>query len=584
MRHRRALADFPIPMSILELCAGAGTASLALKMLLGNHARLAGAWDTADDVRAIHETIHGKQAQVHLGAVDGDIMATPLSAFPSAHILVAGPPCPPFSACGKRLAMSDPRSRPFERCVEVIEELDSRGANGGRDQLMFFMLENVPGLEFRVQSSADNPLEVLLRSMRSKLGTSWLLRPTKLNAIAYGLPQNRPRIYIVGRKVKVYPRSFPALRPSCLAQVSPIKLLDITDTAPSELTALQLECNKEWKALYRAAMLHPANRGSVAFIEVGRSPTGRTSWASTTTAPPQDRCQCLRASGPQIHVFSLGEGDGQPPGPPLSIDRNLRISERAALQGFPPSIGHLKFTEKQGRRIFGNAMALPVIGSLLAEELTSLLDNLGRLLESCTTPAPQPRESRPPQPQPMRVSPGPQTIREHADSLEESREALGDSDILPGQCDAVIQWTARISNHWSTGQPGRAPKHEAPLLPCDHIALAKRQRLGMGACSASSASRVIHRASDESFHAPGASSSSNWAAIASSCSEGARPPSEPSLSGMEGEDIVVSDFAAQPSPTQSWTAARQASPPTPEIPPSVASRSSTPSIDEPMCW
>ena len=138
---------------------------LALQLLLGpGKARLAGAWDIDPELQPVHEVIHGAEAtrtRVHLGQPAGDILATDLANFPDANILVAGPPCPPFSSCGKRMALEDTRSQPFTRCVEVIAELDSRARRGTRigaehpgSELMFFLLENVPGIAFSSGSQA----------------------------------------------------------------------------------------------------------------------------------------------------------------------------------------------------------------------------------------------------------------------------------------------------------------------------------------------------------------------------------------------------------------------------------------------
>ena len=103
--------------SILELCAGASTASLALKLLLGqDKVRLAGLWDTDVELLGIHEVVHGSgeaAGKVHLGKKEGDILKADLASFPDANILVAGPPCPPFSSCGKRLALDDPSGASF---------------------------------------------------------------------------------------------------------------------------------------------------------------------------------------------------------------------------------------------------------------------------------------------------------------------------------------------------------------------------------------------------------------------------------------------------------------------------------------
>ena len=136
-----SLINFPPGVSVLELCAGAGTASIALKLLLGkNKAVLAGAWDISSDLAPIFRTVHGHlDNKVNLGPVRGDIMSSSLASFPCANILVGGPPSPPFSSCGRRLAMQDTRARPFERCIEVICELDNRRLKGKANRELCFL-------------------------------------------------------------------------------------------------------------------------------------------------------------------------------------------------------------------------------------------------------------------------------------------------------------------------------------------------------------------------------------------------------------------------------------------------------------
>ena len=68
-------------------------------------------------------------------------------------------------------------------------------------------------------------------------------------------------------------------------------------------------------------------------------------------------------------MFSLGEGMND-----LSIDRRLTGPERAALQGFPPSICKLAQNTAKHKRIFGNAMTVPVVGAVMATELARLMD------------------------------------------------------------------------------------------------------------------------------------------------------------------------------------------------------------------
>ena len=68
-----SLVNFPPGVSVLELCAGAGAASIALKLLLGkDKAVLAGAWDISKDLAPMFETVHGNMGnKVNLGCVWG---------------------------------------------------------------------------------------------------------------------------------------------------------------------------------------------------------------------------------------------------------------------------------------------------------------------------------------------------------------------------------------------------------------------------------------------------------------------------------------------------------------------------------
>ena len=108
-------------------------------------------------------------------------------------------------------------------------------------------------------------------------------------------------------------------------------------------------------------MTNSSRKGQVACIDVTRT-SCPTSWGAA--APPPDRCECLTHSGPQLHTFSLGEGSG-----PLSLDRPLLCYERAAVQGFAPAL-FVGQDDGLVRRSVGNAMAVPVVASVIAREMS----------------------------------------------------------------------------------------------------------------------------------------------------------------------------------------------------------------------
>ena len=68
-----SLVNCPPGVSVMELCAGAGTASIALKLLLGqDKAVLAGAWDISPDLAPSFRTVHGNLGnKVNLGPSRG---------------------------------------------------------------------------------------------------------------------------------------------------------------------------------------------------------------------------------------------------------------------------------------------------------------------------------------------------------------------------------------------------------------------------------------------------------------------------------------------------------------------------------
>ncbi len=353
--------------------------------------------------------------------------------------------------------MEDSRARPFERCIEVICELDNRLRKGqATRELCFFTLENVPGICF--SSSPDKPsaLDLLSATLRERLKEHWLISAIRVNTLDYGLPHNRECVYIIGRKASLYQLHVPRDPPVFAMQVKPREFLDTRDKDPGHLTRFHSHCLAKMKDLYTKAMLNKDNRGCYAFVEVGPDPSVWTSWGGQNMHV--DRCQCLQASGPTIHVFALGEGLAN-----LSLDRPLRLHERAALQGFPATLGQLPFDEVTGRRIWGNAMSVPVLGSIFAQELICLQDSLStkRLQQAIGG---QSSDLGLPSPE----TPG--WVAGHP--------AADLDQVLPGLWATTVAWARNISNQWDSDVQGRALRPRWSATSEDNVVLRKRQRQG----------------------------------------------------------------------------------------------------------
>lgn len=112
--------------------------------------------------------------------------------YPEADIIIGGPPCQPFSVRGKQKGMNDARDG-FPIFIDAVKRIQPR----------VFLFENVRNLMFSHRWYLDLVLEEL-----QQLG--YLIDAKCVNAVNYGVPQNRERIIVVGHKAKFnYPKIEP---------------------------------------------------------------------------------------------------------------------------------------------------------------------------------------------------------------------------------------------------------------------------------------------------------------------------------------------------------------------------------------
>jgi len=102
--------------------------------------------------------------------------------FPSADIVIGGPPCQPFSINGHQLGKSDSRNG-FPVCISAIEQISPE----------VFVLENVKGLIGKNKWYLESVIEQL-----ESLG--YFISINLLNAKDFLVPQNRERVFIIGAK------------------------------------------------------------------------------------------------------------------------------------------------------------------------------------------------------------------------------------------------------------------------------------------------------------------------------------------------------------------------------------------------
>jgi DNA (cytosine-5)-methyltransferase 1 len=100
--------------------------------------------------------------------------------------IIGGPPCPDFSVGGKNKGHEGDRGCLSQTYVDHILEIEPA----------FFLFENVPGLLRTAKHQA------FLTHLLTQLETKYDLDLRVVNALEYGVPQDRERLIIVGRNSK----------------------------------------------------------------------------------------------------------------------------------------------------------------------------------------------------------------------------------------------------------------------------------------------------------------------------------------------------------------------------------------------
>ena len=112
--------------------------------------------------------------------------------YPKAEIIIGGPPCQPFSVGGHQKGIEDARDG-FPIFIDAVRKLKPK----------VFMFENVRGLLYTNKWYFDLVIKEL-----QKLG--YIIDYKLLNAVNYGVPQNRERLFVIGHKAKFnFPKQHP---------------------------------------------------------------------------------------------------------------------------------------------------------------------------------------------------------------------------------------------------------------------------------------------------------------------------------------------------------------------------------------
>lgn len=102
-------------------------------------------------------------------------------------LLAGGPPCQGFSHAGRRQA-DDPRNRLFEDYLSLVQDLQPRAV----------LIENVRGFTSDFGRGMPGAGRNFAAELKERLAESYVTTDTILMASDFGVPQARPRFFLVG--------------------------------------------------------------------------------------------------------------------------------------------------------------------------------------------------------------------------------------------------------------------------------------------------------------------------------------------------------------------------------------------------
>ena len=100
-------------------------------------------------------------------------------------MVCGGPPCQGFSMANRQRVIDDPRNHLYKSYLEFLSKVRPR----------CFVMENVRGMISRIDEIVDN--------FRTMLGEDYSFDYSLLNAVDFGVPQNRVRFILIGNRVGI---------------------------------------------------------------------------------------------------------------------------------------------------------------------------------------------------------------------------------------------------------------------------------------------------------------------------------------------------------------------------------------------
>ena len=295
----------------------------------------------------------------------GNLLQVDVENMEDVDVIIAGPPCPPFSSIGSRGGLNDERAKVFGVVHNMLKDQYRRKA------LKAFIVEMVAGMSHeRVVDSSTGP-----RDEKENLYQNWLQQLKEdlpgfrtfswLMQTADYLPQHRPRLYTVGISVDVLgdrvmiPPTLPRTAMHMRATLSSALNTGLPALCEQNLTGQQ---RVNLMTMKRRLLAHrPRGRSMCCCISVDRDP-GMVFGEYYR----QDGCVCtLRTQNEMLWILMVDCAGV------VTLSRCLHPVERLGLQGFSPELAK-GLSKRALLRFTGNACSAPVITSVFRQLLCQL--------------------------------------------------------------------------------------------------------------------------------------------------------------------------------------------------------------------
>ena len=281
-------------LKVLDLFCGAGGFSL-------------GFWASGFDVVGIDRDADASRTYMsNIGHANiADIRD--VSEFPDADVLIAGPPCQPWSRAGKRLGEQDDRDG-LSTVLQVAKNVSPA----------VVVIENVPDIGRGGKRQYLDEFELQLRAL------GYQVAEHLLNASDYGVPQHRRRLFVTGIRDHA-----PLVSPPHMSWTVTVK------------QAIPGRCKRS------VSGSHMVSESMDAYIEKYERASGCRVPRDVHTDRPSRTLTVRNLSGATGDMLRLRLPDGQ--------RRTLTVQEAARLQSFPDWF-RFQGTERSRFEQIGNAV------------------------------------------------------------------------------------------------------------------------------------------------------------------------------------------------------------------------------------